>query len=74
MYVEKGHNHPKPIDAKTILGKLQGIYKALDNGRLKGKKQQAINEATPWYNKLKPLPASSVKRAAENVYKNILNY
>lgn len=71
MYVEKGHNH---LDAKTILGKLQGIYKALDNGRLKGKKQQAINEATPWCKKLKSLPDSPEKRAAEKVCKNILNY
>lgn len=74
MYVEKGHNHPKRIDAKTILGKLQDIYKNLDNGRLKGKKQKAINEATPWYNKLKTLPDSREKRAAIGVYNKILNY
>lgn len=74
MYVEKGHKHPKLIDAKTILGKLQDIYKELDNGRLKGKKQQAINEATPWYNKLKRLPASPEKNKAVDVYKKILNY
>ena len=78
-YVEKGHKHPNPDPdpvqiAKTCLGKLQGIFKALDNGRLKGKKKQAIQEATPWHEKLKPLPDSKEKMAAKKVYNKILNY
>lgn len=65
---------PQPkYTAKECLGALQGIYKALDNGRLKGKKAQAISEAKVWYDRVKSLSQSKQKQKAIETYNKIVN-
>ena len=70
----KPYNVPvQKYTAKDCLGALQGIYKALDNGRLKGKKAQAISEAKVWYDRVKSLSQSKQKQKAIETYNKIVN-